>query len=114
MATLEEIADSGDQLATLRALRQKVARTIDRSESGRDIAALSRQLQLISTEIQGLEQAQEAQDTPLARILAKAREGQKQVREGRQPVYALDEEDPDELPEIRPPKEERGAEYGRY
>ena len=46
------IADSGDRLETLRALRHKVAETISKSESGRDIAALSRQLREVMAEIE--------------------------------------------------------------
>lgn len=49
------VASQGDNLETLKALRQKVARAIDDSESGRDIAALSRQLQLILISIAELE-----------------------------------------------------------
>lgn len=41
---LAEAAGSGDKLSTLEALRDKLARQIDASGSGRDVAALSRQL----------------------------------------------------------------------
>ena len=53
--TLEEIAASGNDLRTLKALRQKIAATIDESNSGRDIAALSRQLNLVMDSIRELE-----------------------------------------------------------
>lgn len=49
------VASQGDNLETLKALRQKIARAIDDSESGRDIAALSRQLQLVLKSIAELE-----------------------------------------------------------
>lgn len=59
--SIEQIAQKGDDLATLKELRQKLARTIDKSESGRDIASLSRQLQIVMQEIAELE-AQEQND----------------------------------------------------
>lgn len=42
--TLEEVAASEDELALLKALRQKLCQTLDVCESGRDIAALSHRL----------------------------------------------------------------------
>lgn len=52
--TLRDAATSGDRLATLRALRDKLAAEIDTCESGRDLAALSRQLTLVLGEIADL------------------------------------------------------------
>lgn len=44
MKKIKPIASKGDELQTLEALRDVLAETIDNCESGRDIAALSRQL----------------------------------------------------------------------
>lgn len=56
MDDLQQISDTGNRLETLKALRQKVAEAITRSKSGRDIAALSRQLQVIMLEIEQIEE----------------------------------------------------------
>lgn len=51
---LESTAAKGNRAAILRALRNRLAKEIERSTSSRDIAALSRQLTLILAEIEGL------------------------------------------------------------
>lgn len=56
--TLTETADRGEILDTLRALRHKLTDALDKSESGRDIAALSLQLQKVLAEINELEKAE--------------------------------------------------------
>ena len=56
---LADISKQGDNLETLKALRQRVAQAIDSSQSGRDIASLSRQLQIILDRIRELEESQE-------------------------------------------------------
>ena len=53
-----EIADKGDNLETLKQLRHKLAETIEESRSGRDIASLSRQLQIVMGAIEELEEKQ--------------------------------------------------------
>jgi len=70
---LAKIAKKGDNLETLRALRQRIAETIDATKSGRDIAALSRQLQIVMSQIAELEQQEEIDsgDTVLKQILEK-------------------------------------------
>lgn len=60
MYSLEDVSAAGDDLATLKALRRKIAAAIDNSNSGRDIAALSRQLTLVMDQIRKLK----AQDKP--------------------------------------------------
>ena len=65
------ISDQGDELETLKALRRKIAKTIDASNSGRDIAALSRQMQLVMERIKEIEQQND--DDPIAEILAEAK-----------------------------------------
>jgi Fe-S cluster assembly ATPase SufC len=52
--TIEAIAAKENDLETLIALRQKLAQTLDESKSGRDIAALTRQLRFIMQEIEDL------------------------------------------------------------
>lgn len=59
---IEEIAEKGDDLATMIALRQKLARTIDESRSGRDIASLTRQLQIVLSHIEELERRKQIND----------------------------------------------------
>lgn len=65
---LEEITAKGDDLEALEALRQKIARTIDDTTSGRDIAALSRQLVGVMTQIAELK-AQRDESDPIDEIL---------------------------------------------
>jgi len=61
----------GSELTTLRALQAKIAATIDESNSGRDIAALSKQLREISTRISELEAYENNDDTVLEQIIQK-------------------------------------------
>lgn len=44
LQSIEEAAKTGSRRATLEALRDKLAASIDECESGRDVAALSRRL----------------------------------------------------------------------
>ena len=72
MANLVDTASSGDQLATLEMLRDEIARAIQDSESGRDIAALSRQLTDVMDridEIKRMETSKRSKDVPLNAIL---------------------------------------------
>ena len=71
---LAETASSGDQLATLELLRDEIARAIQDSDSGRDIAALSRQLTDVMdriSEIKRAETSKRNKDVPLNAILQK-------------------------------------------
>lgn len=65
---LAHIAQKGDNLETLRALRQRLAEAIDNTNSGRDLAPLSRQLQIVMAKIDELEAA-EKDDDPIAAII---------------------------------------------
>lgn len=58
--TLTEAAASGDRRATLVALRDSIARTIDDCESGRDVAALSKRLMEVMAELDGLPEPRKA------------------------------------------------------
>ena len=49
------IQDQAGELETMKVLQLKLARTIDESSSGRDIAALSRQLREVTAKISELE-----------------------------------------------------------
>lgn len=51
MAGLIDAAKSGDRLATLIALRDRLADEIENTTSGRDLAALSKQLTDVLTQI---------------------------------------------------------------
>ena len=52
--TLTEAAMSGDKRATLIALRDKLAQTIENCESGRDMAANSKRLMEVMAELESL------------------------------------------------------------
>ena len=54
MASLVEAAKSGNKRATLIALRDKLAETIENCESGRDMAANSKRLMEVMAEIEAL------------------------------------------------------------
>ena len=54
MGSLVEAAKSGDKRATLIALRDKLAETIDNCESGRDMAANSKRLMEVMAELESL------------------------------------------------------------
>lgn len=55
MATLASAARSGDKLSTLKQLRDQIAKSIQDSDSGRDIAALSKRLMEVMDEIELLQ-----------------------------------------------------------
>lgn len=52
--SLAATASAGDRGATLRALRDRIAKEIDLTNSARDVAALSRQLTEVLAEIESL------------------------------------------------------------
>ena len=54
MAKLVDAAKSGDKRATLIALRDKLAETIENCESGRDMAANSKRLMEVMSELEAL------------------------------------------------------------
>ena len=60
--TLTEIAQKGERLATLKALRDKLTEVLDRTNSGRDTAALALQLQKVLAQIDELEREEKAGD----------------------------------------------------
>lgn len=68
---LTDIVDTGSELDTLRVLRRKIAKTIDDSSSGRDIAALSRQLREVTERIENMEKYERGEDTVLDKIIRK-------------------------------------------
>lgn len=74
--SLAEVADSGDELALNKALRHKLAKMIDESKSGRDVASLSRRLQQVAERIEYLEgvERKTSKETPLSRLLKEANE----------------------------------------
>lgn len=68
---LERIAQRGDSLETLKALRQKLAKAIDSSNSGRDISSLARQLQIVMAQIDELENNAANTDSLLSDLIEK-------------------------------------------
>ena len=54
MTSLVDAAKSGDKRATLMALRDKIAETIENCESGRDMAANSKRLMEVMAELEAL------------------------------------------------------------
>ena len=74
MATLTEAVQTNDRRATLVALRDSIAATIDGTESGRDIAALSKRLMEVLQELDALpDPNQPANAVAKARAKAAAR-----------------------------------------
>lgn len=59
---LAEVIKENDELKTYKAIQEKIAATIDGSNSGRDIAALSKQLREVTQRIAELEAQTEADD----------------------------------------------------
>lgn len=81
--TIERIAESENDLGTLKALRQKIAKALDSTKSARDIASLSRQMVSIIEKISELEQMTDDND-PVQEILnrrefVRARDGKGRV-----------------------------------
>jgi len=75
MATLSEAAAGNSRRDTLIALRDKLARTIDECESGRDIAALSKRLMEVMGELDALPDPDKAVNPArAARLRARARD----------------------------------------
>ena len=68
------VADTGNRLETLKVLLRKVAQALEMSESGRDIAALARQMQIIMSEIDALEAEASARNPELTEIINKHRD----------------------------------------
>lgn len=87
--SIEEITAEGTDLEALEALRQKVARTIDKSQSGRDIAALSRQLVGIMARIAEIKA--ENEDDPIQDLLESRGFAQVRDRRGRAVHHNSDE-----------------------
>lgn len=65
MADLVSAAQSGNRRETLEALRDKIAKSIQGCESGRDVAALSKRLMEVMNEIDSLPKPKA--ESPLAR-----------------------------------------------
>lgn len=69
----DTIKDNAGELETLKVLQLKLARTIDGSNSGRDIAALSKQLREVTEKIAVLES--QAEEDEIAQILSERAPG---------------------------------------
>lgn len=97
--SIEQIANEGNTLETLKALRQKLAYMIDRCESGRDVSSLARQLQIVIAQINQLEE--DASGDPIAIIIEKNRGRSVRGARGRVTYEAddldLDLSDPEEV-----------------
>jgi len=73
--SLATTAEAGDRLATLKALRDRLAAEIDECESKRDTAALSQRLMDVLEQIDTAEKAQpEKKGTPRDEVARKRRE----------------------------------------
>lgn len=66
MADLVRAAQSGDRRETLEALRDKIAASIQDCESGRDVAALSKRLMEVMSELDALPKPKA--ESPLAKV----------------------------------------------
>lgn len=69
--SLEEAVQSNNKRASLIALRDKIAATIETTDSGRDIAALSKRLMEVMNEIDATPDASKESATPMGRRRAK-------------------------------------------
>ena len=72
---LVEAAKSGDKRATLIALRDKLAETIDNCESGRDMAANSKRLMEVMSELESLPDPEEIKISKHDRLKRKREKG---------------------------------------
>ena len=90
--SLTKISDSGDRLKTLRELRHKLADTIDKSNSGRDIASLSIQLQKVMTEISELEEKEAVEKDDTVLDIVRRKHGRQVRGDKRQRLETEDEE----------------------
>lgn len=70
MATVSEAVSTSDRRKSLIAPRDKIADTIDTTDSGRDIAALSKRLMEVMNEIDSLP-SEKTNDSPMAKRRAK-------------------------------------------
>ena len=68
---LVEAAKSGDKRATLMALRDKIAETIDNCESGRDMAANSKRLMEVMAELEAMPDPKEKKVSKHDRLKSK-------------------------------------------
>ena len=75
MAELLEAAKTGDKRATLIALRDKLAETIENCESGRDMAANSKRLMEVMAEIEALPDPEETKESKHDRLKRKSEKG---------------------------------------
>lgn len=60
--TLSALAEGGNDLEMLKCLRLGIARQLEETDSGRDMAALSKQFMDVTKEIRALERAQPKKD----------------------------------------------------
>lgn len=93
---IEKIAQKGDDLETLKTLRQKIAKTIDESQSGRDIASLSRQLQIVMDRISELEEERRVSEGETVLDIVRKRAQKKRETFFEPDIYDADDQDPDE------------------
>ncbi len=77
---LSEIVDSADEYKMLKALRMKLAVTLDRTTSARDISSLCKQLREINEKIKMIEESN--QDSLIEEIILKKRMEGRAVRVG--------------------------------
>lgn len=73
MPRLSEAAATGDRRETLIAMRDRIAQTIDSTESGRDVAALTKRLMEVMEEIDSMPDPAADAASPLDRARRKAR-----------------------------------------
>lgn len=71
MTNLVEAAKSGDKRATLIALRDKLAETIQNCDSGRDMASNSKRLMEVMAEIEALPDPEEKKESKHDRLKRK-------------------------------------------
>lgn len=68
---LLEAAKSGDKRATLIALRDKIAATIEECDSGRDMAANSKRLMEVMAELEAMPDSDKSKESKFDRLVKK-------------------------------------------
>lgn len=68
---LLEAAKSGDKRATLIALRDKIAATIEECDSGRDMAANSKRLMEVMAELEAMPDPEKSKESKFDRLVKK-------------------------------------------
>lgn len=79
---LSNVAESGNRLKTLESLRNTLAIRIEKSESARDVAALSGQLTQVLKQIEELDKSAGAKMSKVDELASRRKQRQKPIKDG--------------------------------